>query len=105
MHVVVGQSMADEQMSVEFLISVHRRDVVSRWIFLWCAHISLGVRAVVIAPVGDRSHSDTTAEDRSSLTHRHDGVESSEAPSPDGDTILVDIGERSKIESRLHLVF
>ena len=93
MHVVVGQSVADEQMSVEFLISVHRRDVVSRRIFLRCAHIPLGVRAVVIAPVGDRSHSDPTAEDRSSLTHRHDGVESSETPSPDGYAFLVDKGE------------
>ena len=102
--VVVGHSVDEEEVAVDFLVAVERRAVVAGGILLRCAHESLGIDGVVESPVGDGGNGYATVEDFTAFAHGHEGVESAEAPSPDGDACLVHVGELAEPDGGLDLV-
>ena len=89
---------------MELLVAMQRRDVVACRILLGCAHVTLGIDGVVETPVGDRGHGYTATEHIGTFTHGHEGVETAETPSPDGDTVLIDIGLLTHVKGYLYLV-
>ena len=105
MHIVVGHAMADEQRSMLLVGTLDRVHLVSLLVLLRGAHVTLGVYRVVEAIAGRRSHSHASLEHRATLAHAHQGVETTIAPAPDADVVLVYVWQRAHIESGLHLVF
>ena len=104
MHVVVGRAVDEEELTAEFVGTPDGRDSVVVLVLLGSAHEALGVHGVVIAPVAGGCHCHATTEDGTAFGHRHQGVEASEAPSPDSDALLVDIGLLGEPYGGLHLV-
>ena len=82
-----------------------RRNVIAVRVLLRSTHIALRINGIVETPISDRGYGNTTIENGTTFGHRHDSVESTETPSPNGDTVLVDKRKRTQIESGFHLVF
>ena len=78
--------------------------VVTAFVFIRCTHITLRIDGVIIAPAGRRSYRHTSLEDRTSLRHRHQRVPATIRPSPDTDSLFVDISLLTKPQSRFHLI-
>ena len=104
MYVVIGKTVAYEQLTMQVGSSLYGVDGISLAILLGRTHISLSIDGVVVFPVGRRSHRDTTGKHSPALAHRHQRTESTEAPSPDGDIVLVNIRLIAQIDGCLHLV-
>ena len=103
--VVVGKSVTDEQRTMEFLSSrygVHL--VVASLVLFRCAHVTLGIDGVVVAPAGGRCHCHASTEHRSSLAHAHESVPSAVAPSPHAYAVFIDVGLTAEPQGCLHLV-
>ena len=104
-HVIVGQSVTDEQRAAQLLgpcYGVHL--VVALGVLLRRTHVALRVNRVIESPARRRSNSHTSLEDRPSLRHRHQRVPAAVRPAPDAYAALVDVGLLSQPQGRLHLV-
>ena len=103
-HIVVGQSVTDEQLSAQLRSPLDGVHVVALGILLWCTHIALSVDGIVKAPVGGCRDGHSCAEHGPTLAHRHQRAEAAERPSPDADAVLVDKRLSGEPEGGLHLV-
>ena len=104
MNIVVGCAVADEECAVKLRGTLNGIGGVTVRILLRCAHVALCIYRVVILPVGRRSYCHAGTEDATTLAHTHQSVEATVAPSPDADAVLVDVRQRTNIESGLYLV-
>ena len=105
MNVVVGQTMADEQRTMQVVGTGDGVNlVVAAGILLRCTHVTLGIDGVVITPAGRRRDGHTGTEHRATLGHRHEGVPATIAPTPDADTILIYITLITQPKGCLYLV-
>ena len=68
-------------------------DIIARILF-GRTHITLCIDGIVIFPIRRGSHCDTGFENGAPLTHSHQRIEASKAPSPDADATSVDVRQR-----------
>ena len=105
MDIIVSEAMTNEQVTMQLLIAMKRRNVIAIRVLLRSTHIAFRINGIVETPISDRGYGNTAVENGTTLGHRHDSVESTETPSPNGDAVLVNIRKRTQIESGFHLVF
>ena len=103
-YVVIGCAVDEQEVAVKLGGAADGAAVVARGVLLRRAHIALGIDGVVVFPVAGGGNGHTSAEDGTAFAHRHQRVESAEAPTPNGDAVLVDEGEGAQIEGGFHLV-
>ena len=104
MNIIISQSMTQQQSSVHLGNTNRGICIITCGILLRRTHETLSIDRVVETPIRGRGNSNTCLKDRTTLTHTHQGVETTEAPSPDTDIILVNIGKRTQIDSCLYLI-
>ena len=104
MHIVIGYSMTKEQCTMQVIDSLYRIHLVAILIFLRSTHITLRIDGIVESPTGRRSHSHTSLEDWTTFAHAHQSIETTEAPSPNADIVLIHIWQSAHIDGCLHLV-
>ena len=105
MHIIVGQTMAEEKSTMQLWGTgdgVHL--VVTLRVLLWRTHIPLGINRVVETPAGRRSDCHSGTEDGAPLRHGHQRVPTAVRPSPDADTVFVDIRLLAEPQRSLHLI-
>ena len=89
--VIVGQSVTNEQGTMEFVCALNGVGIIAGSVFFWRAHIAFRVDGVVVSPVGWWRNSYSCLEDRASFAHAHQRVEASEAPPPNAYPVFIDI--------------
>ena len=103
-NIVVGSTVDQQEFAAEFVGTSDGRDGIIVFVLLRSAHKTFGIYSVVIAPVAGGCHRHATTEDGTSFRHRHQRVETAEAPSPDSDAVLVNVGLLTEPDGSLHLV-
>ena len=104
-HVVVRRAVNEQEAAGELGGAADGAVGIALGILLRRAHIAFGVDRVVVFPVARRCHRHAGAERGATLAHRHQRVETAEAPAPDGDAPFVHVRQFAEVESRFHLVF
>ena len=104
-HIVVGRAMNEQQVAAQVSRTLYGVDSITRWVLLRGTHVTFGVHRVVVFPVAWSGHSHTGTEHLAAFAHRHQRVEATKAPAPDGYAVLVNIRQRAKVKCGLHLVF
>ena len=93
MHVVVGRSVNEQQVAVERIGTLNGVRGITGSVFGRGAHVAFGIYRVVVFPVGRSSYGNTGAEHIAAFAHRHEGVETTKAPAPNGNAVFVDVGQ------------
>ena len=91
-HVIVSRTLADKQMAMQLAGPAYGAYIIALGILLGSPHIALGIYRVIITPVSRRCYGYAGSKYRTALAHAHQGIETSKAPAPDTDTVLVNIG-------------
>ena len=102
--VVICRAVNEEEVAVEVGCALDGVDGIAFGIFSGRAHVTFGINGVVILPVRWSGNGYTSLEDGATFGHGHEGVESSETPSPNSDVLSVDIGERTEVNGGFNLV-
>ena len=89
---------------MQFFCTGNRTVVIPCGILFRSTHKTLRINGVVITPRGGRSNGNTGTENVPTLRHGHQRVEASETPTPNGDTILVNIRLLTQPKGSLYLV-
>ena len=105
MHIVICQSVTDKQRTMLLLYSLDRIHLVTLFVLLRSTHVALCINRIIEAVAGRRSHSHTCLEHRTALAHTHQRIETTIAPTPNADIILVYIRQRTHVESCFNLIF
>ena len=103
--VVVGRTVANQELAMQLVGLAYRTAGVSGGIFLRGAHEAFRVDRVVVTPASRRSHGYSGGEDGTAFAHAHQCVEASVTPTPDTDTRGINVGQRTQIKGGFHLVF
>ena len=103
-HIVVGGAVDEEEFAVELCSTRHGVHGVVVAILLRGAHIAFSIDGVIVLPVGGGSDSHAAAEERTTIGHGHERIETTEAPAPERDSIGIDVGKRGEVLRSLHLV-
>ena len=91
-NIVVRQSVTNHQLAMQLCGTTDGIVVIAVGVLLRCPHVTLRINAVVIAPRGRRCNGDATVEHAPTLAHRHQRVETAEAPAPNGNALFINIG-------------
>ena len=104
MNVVVGQSVAEQQRTMQLVGTGDGVVIIACGVLLWSLHETFCIDGVVVAPAGRRCHGNAGLEDGASLAHAHQRTETAVAPSPDANVVGIDILLLAQPKGCLHLV-
>ena len=103
-YVVVRCAVDEQEVSVKVGCTLDGVDGVALWVFGGGAHVALGIDGVVILPIGGCGYGYSCLKDGAPFRHGHERIETSEAPSPDGDVLCIDVGKRGEVKGGFDLV-
>ena len=104
MYVVVGQTVADKQVSVQLVGKCYGIVAVTVRIFGRSVHITLRIDGVVETEIGYGGDSYTGLENTFVLAHAHKGIVAAKAPAPDANPVFVDKRLACHVFGRFNLV-
>src|ERR1039458_7284045 len=105
MHIIIGCAVDEEEFAFEvrghFLRGVF---IISRLVFLWGAHVALGIDVVIIAPVGNRGNRDSRFKYVIAFQDTSAAHKAAIAPAPNAYTVFIHIRQLTEVLCRRYLV-
>ena len=83
--------MAYKQGTMKSIRTLDGVSGIATSIFFWCAHVALCIDSVIVSPIGWWRNCHTCFEHRAPFTHAHQGVKTTETPSPNAYTLLINV--------------